>query len=264
MQFKQIDLSVFPKEREEQMKKLYRYSLFRPMYYRPNLWQHSHRVSWLVEDMLPAAMKAMEIDPEKARVMGMVHDDAELKTGDLMSSTKAQMSLKEKEEFEKQEIQAGFDLAEEFGVKKVHGYDYAGLLEEMVHRTTPESQLIAFADKLDAYNETMHEIMAGNWQPMIFSIVHTSRNTFGLRFKHPHLMTFIKNAKHPFTELDIFMPETGNRYIEKAFFDKHAVPHTRENLDFESGIFTWYDHWKKIMVSKGDESISWLTDQKES
>ncbi|MCC2631215.1 MAG: hypothetical protein K0S38_1024, partial [Candidatus Paceibacter sp.] len=81
--FKPIDLSVFPKEREEKLKAINRYSLFEKMMYRSSVWNHTHRVLWLAEELIPIAVKYVKLDANKVRVLALVHDDEEMITGDI-------------------------------------------------------------------------------------------------------------------------------------------------------------------------------------
>ena len=92
MRFAPIDLSAFPAERERTLKSIYRYRMFETILYRSNLWMHSLRMLWLVEEMSSLAQKHLSVDIEKARAMALVHDDAEIITGDIQAGVKALMS----------------------------------------------------------------------------------------------------------------------------------------------------------------------------
>ena len=77
------------------------------MFYRTNLLLHCQRVSLLVEDILEIVSESCEnFNSDKALTLALVHDDAEIVTGDVQLYYKEKMSEIELAELEKQEMMA--------------------------------------------------------------------------------------------------------------------------------------------------------------
>ena len=63
-----------------------RFSLYKVMFYRSNLFNHAWHVAWLVDEIAPFAMKKFpQFDSEKAQMLALVHDDAEIIIGDIQA-----------------------------------------------------------------------------------------------------------------------------------------------------------------------------------
>lgn len=262
MSFEPIDLSELSKEREEELAKIYRYDLFKTMFYRPNLFEHGYRVMWLVEDLLRVVPNYIDIDPIKARVMAFVHDDAEVIVTDIASSRKKQMTKTEKEAFLRAEEDASREIGKRFG-PTIAGYDYTELLLEAMQKNTPEAQLVEFADKTEAYNETMHEIFAGNFT-FIFPLCHTVRSISTIVDNLSHLQDPAKKSEHPFFGRDIYAPMEGKFLITKDKGGPTMQPHTKESIRETLEYFPHHDHWRKVMLERGGERAEkWLTEQRE-
>jgi 5'-deoxynucleotidase YfbR-like HD superfamily hydrolase len=155
-------LATFP-HREERLKEITRYSMFTVMLYRPNLWNHARHVSWLTREMEPHATAVFggAYNSDKAFAIALVHDDAEMITGDIQAGNKSKMSQAELARIDQQEQEAIDELASR-SPKNVGPFLYRDLLQEALDRTSLEAQVGMFADKLDAFGETLHEIYAGN------------------------------------------------------------------------------------------------------
>lgn len=253
--YKEIDLSIFPPDREVGLKALYRYSMFEKMYYRPNLWEHSYRVSWLVEELIPVAKKYFNIDGEMARTIALVHDDAEMITGDIQAGHKARMSEAELKEVDLAEEKAIEELAGKYP-KMINGYVYKDLLTAILKKESSEAQLVAYADKLDAYCESMHDVLAGNLSLMRSVIFYV--DIFALfPKKFPLLSTFLSDKNSPFSYLK------NSTFPEKSEIKRYShlnKPHTKESILLETD-FPFYDSWKKMVIEHG--KTEWLVNQKE-
>jgi hypothetical protein len=143
--YKEIDLSVFPPERKEKLESIYRYHYFDTLFYRSNLWMHSHRVLWLLEELAPVAQKYVTFDLEMARTYALVHDDAEMVTGDIQAIEKARMTKQESEELEKKELEAVEALVKDYP-KEINGYSYKGLLDHAAKKDCIEAKLVSYVD----------------------------------------------------------------------------------------------------------------------
>ena len=81
-----MELELFS-DREKKLSSIIRFDMkrFDPMFYRTNLLIHSKRVYSLVKEIIPhlKSVYGDELDSEKALSLALVHDDAELVTGDV-------------------------------------------------------------------------------------------------------------------------------------------------------------------------------------
>lgn len=256
--YKDIDFSHFPKEREEKLKSIYRYAIFDTMLYRSNLWMHTHRVLWLLEDVLPFAQKYLDLDPEKARAIALVHDDAEMITGDVPVGHKIRMNKDELAVLVSNEAAAITELAAMYP-QELHGYPYETLLLHSLHKDCIEAQLVSFIDKVDAFCEDFHELYAGNVS-IIRSIMLYTDLFAHFAEKFPALKELLVQKDHPLIYLkDRIRP----MQIESKRYTDHSKPYTKETLNFESD-FPFYNRWRAVVIAKGgEEGLSWLLDQKE-
>lgn len=250
-----IDLSIFPKEREEKLKNIKRYSYFDVMMYRTDLWMHTHRVSWLVEDIASIAQKYILFDLEKARALALVHDDAEMITGDVQAITKLFMNKSEKEAMENNEFSAIDTLAEKYP-KEIDGYSYRDLLIHAVKKDCIEAQFVSYCDKVDAFCESLHEIYAGN-NAFLRSIVFYALTMPTFSQKFPDLAPLVQSKESPFTYItDRIQPH--NR--PSADYEKLQHPHTEESIKTTLD-FPFYKRWKEINIEHGH--LDWLITQTE-
>lgn len=255
---KPIDLSVFPKEREQALKEIYRYSLFEVMLYRSNIWEHCHRILWLAEEILPTIQKYISIDSEKVRVLAMVHDDEEMITGDIPAGVKAAMSPEEQKKMWKNEKNAADILAKKYP-KEVAGYSYRALLTNSAEKDCVEAQLVSYLDKLDAYCESLHEVLAGNINFLRAALFY-ERALFSFPIKYPALKPlfvssdaslFLFKNQYPTTKLPV------KNYVH---FNK---PHTDASLSAKTD-FPFYNVWRKVILKRaGKDGKQYLLKQRE-
>jgi 5'-deoxynucleotidase YfbR-like HD superfamily hydrolase len=256
--FKSIDLTVFPQEREEKLRAVKRYEYFETMFYRSNNWLHIQRVLWLTEAIIPLAQKYLNFDPEKARAYAIVHDDAEIVTGDIQSIVKLRMSKEEQIALEKKEEQAIEQLIEQYP-KEFHGYSYRELLLNATKKDTIESHLVSYVDKLDGFCESLHEIYAGNIG-FIRAIVFYARATALMSEKFPQLKELLADKTSPLTYL---ADQVSPFDINYEMFKHLNKSHTEESLN-KPCDFPFYNAWRKIILEKGgEEGKKYLLTQKE-
>lgn len=252
-----IDLSAFPKEREEKLRAIMRYSLFEVMYYRSSVWHHAKRVAWIIDEIAPFITKYGG-DIEKARVMALVHDDAEMVTGDYQAGHKAQMTREQLQKLDEEEELAVEKLAASYP-KMVHDYEYAVLLRHMVRKDCIEAVFVSYADKFDAQNETLHEILAGNLT-LLWSLMFYGQWFANYVRKFPMLAEFSKE-KSP------FILGSDNRFQpHHVGFQNYAYagkPHTEDSLTHPTD-FAFYNAWREMVLRRGgDEGKTQLLNQKE-
>lgn len=256
--YKDIDLSNFPKEREEKLKSIYRYGGFETFFYRSNLWEHSQRVLWLLEEILPLAQKYFALDPEKARALSLVHDDPEMITGDISAREKANMTQAQLDQLQIEEEKAIDDLSKIYP-KEVNGYSYKQLLLHGSKKDCIEARLVSYVDKIDGHCESLRDLFAGNASSLraVFFYV----NALALFYKkYPGLYDLLASKESPLTYLtDVISP----LYVETRRYTHLNKPHTKESILIESD-FPFYNEWKKIVMKRGgDEGLDWLTKQRE-
>lgn len=249
----------FPKERETFLKNLYRYSAFDLMFYRHNLWDHCQRVSWLVEELEPVVRTYYKkYDAERARITALMHDDAERFTGDIQARVKARASKHAESRMDKDEEKAVEELAA-ISPRMVGKYRYKDLLMEMVERKTLEPQIVTYADKLDAFCESLHEVLAGNFSH-IQTLLYYPRAIAFLDRKYPYLTPILQDRSSEFTDLERFLDKV---HVKSKTYAPFRKPFTARNVTVPSTI-PFYDAWRKLVLKRGGrEGMRMLTKQTE-
>lgn len=240
--------------RDEALKNIKRFNMprFTPMFYRTNLLVHSNRVYFMVNDAAPlASMVSQEFDPEKARTLAHVHDDAEILTGDIQVYYKDRMTPEELAQLDQQEANAIEELSQQFP-ETINGYNYRSLLHHSLNKDCVESQLVSWMDKLDALCECIHEIRAGNSR-----YIGPARN-------------YLENKLPPFPDnyptlqpiLDIDHPLLN---MPQALHLDHLLNMGREHSQrtvLQESAIPYYDHWKNLTIKHF--GIEELTTRRES
>lgn len=255
-QYRPITLSGF-EAREEALKNIKRYvdELTSIMYYRTTDWQHSWRVSWHVEQIIPLTHQVYPgFNGELARRLALVHDDLEMITGDVQLYRKEQMSRDELQQLRQKEQDAIAQVAARFPFS-IDGYPYREMLQMVLDKKCLEAQVVSYCDKFDGFGEALHEVFAGN--PRFLRPVQGNDKTRGyigrlkeFEQKYPELQPLLRQD-HP-----LFSPSRIN-------FDQIAIegkPFTRESIVGRTG-YAPYDWWKFNIISKG--GINDLVEQKE-
>ncbi|MCI0597863.1 HD domain-containing protein [Candidatus Parcubacteria bacterium] len=257
--FAPIDLQVFPKEREERLKAIMRYSIFDTMLYRSSVWDHAHRVSWLAEMIGTILHPVLPHDTNLARTIAMVHDDAEMVTGDVQAGHKAQMSPAELAELDKKEEEAFLALAKRYP-KEVNGYNYKDMLIAALKKDSVEAQIVEYADKLDSYCECIHDLLGGNIS-ILTGLIYNVRGSVLVEKKTPLLVEALGRVKHPFIRPFIYTPPAETPITVAQYETFSGKPHTEESIELETERFPFYDAWKKLVIEKGAKD--WLITQRE-
>jgi 5'-deoxynucleotidase YfbR-like HD superfamily hydrolase len=252
---REIDMSAFPSERKKKLENIYRYHVFNVLFYRSNVWMHTHRVLWLLETLVPLAKKHLDFDPKKASIYALVHDDAEIITGDVQAITKLRMSTREQKNHENKEAEAIERLAKIYP-KEIEGYSYRELLIHAMNKDCVEAQLVSYIDKLDGYCESLHEVYAGNIC-LLRSVVFYANALSLFPEKYPVLRELLASKNSPLT----YIRDQISPYEVKAENYAHLnKPHTADSI-LRNNDFPFYKEWKRIVIEKGN--IDWLINQKE-
>ena len=237
--FKEIDFAGFD-GREEKLQKIIRYNMERrtPMHYRTNDLIHSKRVHLLVNDILPtiAPIYNNGLNPSKALTLALVHDDAEILTGDVQLYYKDRMSLEQLTELKLKEKQAIEQLSKNWP-EKIDNFSYKELLCHALYKNCLEAQVVSYCDKIDGFCEAVHEIYAGNQKFTGSAVAYVKKlNQFPEKFP---LLNKIIPSNHPF----LVLPKELN--LENM--PKETRFHTLETIKNLSGI-SHYDRWKELTI----------------
>ena len=246
--------------RRAKLEKIVRYHAFDTMLYRTNDWIHSLRVRWLVEELLPITKSHFKrFNAERAITIALVHDDAETITGDVLAGHKAVMSKRALLKVHNAERRAISLLGKRHSIKVGGVYPYGELLSEIFEKKTVEAQLVSYADKMDGYCESLHELYAGNFSLLRSAIFYT--NIFAhADEKFPKLKPMLGDKRSPFTDLRSFLREHSIKGSKYAHFGK---PFTARSLRLPSQ-FPFYDRWRAITLERGGkEGLDALVKQKE-
>ena len=253
-----IDFSQFI-GREQALQKIIRYHRYSPMYYRSNLWQHSHRLSWMIEEMAPIIQSVYpNFKKEEAQLIAHIHDDLEIVLGDIMLGEKLSYTNEQKEALEKRERQAIDDVAKMFPTL-LGKYNYRDLLLRYQNLDTNdlEGVVVKYCDKYDAFGEALHEIFSGN---EIFTRAYEVHLTSPIDAYLSILQTFeqkyplfepLRKTDHPF-----FLPPLTVDVVPLA---QNGKLHTLESIQIPSE-YQPYEIWKIIVLTHGgEEGKQWLT-----
>lgn len=256
------ELSAFS-GREEGLRRIKRYHIYKTLFYRSSDYSHSKRVAWHVVSLAPAITKHLpQFDARRALALALVHDDAELMTGDHQAGNKKNMTPEQLAALNEQERVAIGELASRFPAT-VGGYSYREMLEDILDIQSVEAQVVKYLDRTDAMGEALHELYAGN------VCMNTNVTTeYGL-------------ITLPFQSYYEMLPKMIERYEplgvlrgSHVFFDvpeqrdwtaivSAGVPHTRESLGTPSG-HPQYDAWKRsVLAAQDSEEIKNLYTQVE-
>lgn len=257
------ELGKFP-GREEGLRSIGRYSLYRVVFYRSSDYSHSKRVAYLLASLEPVITQAFgnSFDMDRALTMALVHDDAELIIGDYQAGNKGKMSPEQLAALDMEEKVAIRELASRFPLA-VHGHTYGDMLQDVLDYGSVEAQVVKFVDRFDALGEALHELFAGNivFNTNVVNEFGTIPTPFEFYYQklpnmlrdHPGLQPLADS--HP-----IFMLPEQRDWASGV---RAGKPHTLESLKTQTG-HPQYDAWKKVILEAGDEEeIQNLITQKE-
>lgn len=254
--------------RDDDLRRIERYSMYTVMLYRSNLYTHSQRVATLVKNMRLAAERSFgkDYDSKKAEIMAFVHDDAEIIFGDVQAGNKSKMTPAQLSTVKKAEEDAIKTVSKRFP-SQIGGYDYRKLLEEYKDYSSLESQVVCYADKYDALGEALHEVYAGN----TFFVTNVTNQYGTIPTPLEYYTKFFRDFQDKFPDTKKLFDQTLDMfelvdYQPKAYriIAKRGKLHTRRSVKTVTGD-THYDVWKRAVLGCGDdETIEALYIQKES
>lgn len=251
--------------RDAELRKVTRYSLYEVMFYRTNLYTHSHRTASIVRSLNKAASLVFgaKYDSRRAGILALVHDDAEIIFGDIQAGNKSRMTPEQLSEIHQQEIQAINVLAKQ-SPEKIDRYSYKDLLFESADHSTLESMIVNYADKYDAYGEALHEIFAGNQYFTTHVINEYGKIPTPPEYYVSYFGKYLDKfpAMTPLLEMNlpVLQPFTNQDYTEIV---SSGTLHTPTSLKLSTGHHH-YDTWRRIVLADTNiETVSDLYSQKE-
>ncbi|XKT74155.1 MAG: YfbR-like 5'-deoxynucleotidase [Patescibacteria group bacterium UBA2163] len=235
--------------RKAALEQIGRFHIYSPMFYRPTVYFHSLKVACLITKAAPLIEQFFDksFDTTKAITMALVHDDAEIITGDVQAGHKAKMGRAVLQQVDLDEVDAINELASQFP-QEIHNYNYRSLLMEVMHKNTLESQVVKFFDRFDALCESLHELYAGN---SAFTINVSDAVLGKIDIPHDYYIKHFNKRHTHYPLLQVLVSETA------PFLEKYMLPpatelvrggklHTAETLYKNTGNEV-YDWWKMAL-----------------
>ncbi len=259
IQKKTDPLAHFPIERKKALESIKRYDIFSTMFYRTNDWIHTNRVSWLTKELIPVAKKFFRnIDEQKAILLALVHDDTEIIMGDYNASHKDFGNKTFLSKIYKEEESAIEILSKRYP-QFIGKYNYKDLLIQAKDWEGIEGKIVCYADKLDAYCESIHDVLAGNIS-LLPSVIYCADRMARFEQKYPEIKEFFNYTDSPLTNLKVTYPVSFLSSIYNTSFNK---PFGNNSIKIKT-VFSAYEKWKEITLKYGkQEGKDALTKQKE-
>lgn len=258
-------LSRFPPWREEKLRAIKRFCVAEVFFYRSSVWHHSLRVHFITRELSKLAQLLIRgYEADKANILALVHDDAEMITGDIPLANKERMTDDELQEMRNKEAEAIRILTEDDDTPCTLSlgkrcYFYEELLLNALNKDCVEAQVVSYADKLDAWCESLHDLFAGNLLAVRPAISYGSRLR-ELKDKYPALRPLLAHANSPLTNTNTRLDPI--RFQRKNYLHL-GKPHTPDSVLKETEI-VFYNLWRTLVLEHlGKEGMELLTVQKE-
>ena len=252
------------RSRDEELKSIIRYKqnpVCKPMFYTPNVWIHVERVTWLTISLSKQLWFSEELSTKIMR-RAMFHDDSEIIAWDYATPEKQSWSREKKEQYDEKCKNAIPLLVEAY--QKELGNDYKDILIEMEWKHDEESiihAIIEYADKLDAFMETFHELYS--WSVGFLSNMKDHFHKDMTCWKY--ILDRVIRRRQKLEELiwDSMTHTWLLNTIELEDLNISKIVHAWEIHSLESvQQKTWfeiYDIWKQLHFKNGtNEHISYL------
>lgn len=208
------------------------------MFYRTDDLIHSRRVCLLVNDISEIAESKLgdTFNREKALRLALVHDDAEIITGDVQLYKKDRMTEAQLEEVHVNEARA-IEVLSRIWPENFGPFSYRDLLYHSLRKDCVEAQVVSYCDKVDAYGESLHEVLAGN-----------------PKFRGPAkaYVNRIRRFPDKFPDLAKIFPLHHSLLAWPQEIDVDAMAgngrfHDSDSIKVRTGI-PHYDRWKEITI----------------
>ena len=237
--------------RKEQLSKILRFidtekQRFTPMFYRTNLLLHSERLYFLMRDVANIIINSYDgiVDLEKALTLALVHDDAEIVTGDVQLYHKDRMTAEQLAEVQSNEERAIECLSKRWPYH-INGFAYKDLLRHALRKDCLEAHIVSYLDKLDGFCESLHEIHAGN-ERFAGPATDYSKRLRLFTSKFPPLCRILP-SHHPL----LSSPRSFDADRVLAEGKLHSSESVRRTTQF-----LFYDRWREITLEYfGEEAL---------
>ena len=229
-----------------------------PMIHRTDNLIHSVRTNWItnfIHNVMAKNGYDIECDWDRACMLALVHDDAEIFTGDTPMPKKRNATSRQIRAMEEMEYVAKHRL-DNFAYITGGYPDYRKMLDEASEKQTIESQAVNVADKLDALGEMLHEVRSGN--DIFLDVLKGYKPVFDEfldKYKWWQQLSceeYFKLDKFPTIEQAKSIPLLteeqcySKRNIEKTLLQRSPIP--------------WYDAWIYITVFRIERGYSIFDD----
>ncbi len=222
------------------------------MFYRTTVLSHSRRIAFLLDNIAAYAKEVYGtcFRASLALILALVHDDAEIVTGDVQLYRKERMTPEQRQAHDAGEI-AAIDVLTRRWPDRIASFNYRWLLLAAKEKSCLEAQLVSYLDKLDGMCEALHEVFAGNKR-----FVGPAENYANVRMpqfprQYPLLAPIIP-GEHPLLR--------SVPFIDAQKIAQNGKPHTAESVVQPTGI-SHYDRWKELTIQNA--GIEALVVQKE-
>ncbi|PIN75019.1 hypothetical protein COV18_04645 [Candidatus Woesearchaeota archaeon CG10_big_fil_rev_8_21_14_0_10_37_12] len=154
------------RSREQGLAQIDRWHGSKPMLYRTTNLDHSLRVAEITDELGNLVPDSTQYDRQLARAAAKVHDDIEIKIGDIDAGAKTRGTKADHQRIKDLETRAVEELIVMFDGLYVNGVRYERALRVSQNLRTAEGQVAKLADRLDGLCEAAHEYLAGNTGPV--------------------------------------------------------------------------------------------------
>lgn len=246
-------------DRATPLQNIFRFSMIKPFYYASSVWLHEIRVSLLVVELSKIAVGlGIVINAEKARLTALVHDDAEIVMGDIQQGHKQYMTSQQLQEVDAQEATAIKKLAASSPLQ-LGDFIYEELLTDVLHKTSIEAQLVSYADRVDAYCESLHELFGGNILA-VYPVLTYDRLLATYPNKFPDLKTLFAYKDSPLTN---YKQMLKTDVIDLSLAAQLNKPHTRESI-FSPTNYAVYNTWRSLILQGvSTEGLEYLSNRRQ-
>lgn len=254
--FENINLNFF-EWRKTSLENIFRYSAYKPMYYRSDVFFHSLRVYHILEYIIDDVVKYFweRFDSKKALTLSLVHDDAEIITWDILAWFKDKFNNNQIEKSKFNELDA-INILQQKYPWNINSYNYWDLLIEIFKKNTIEAQIVKYIDHFDALWEAMHEIYA--WNHRFINNIE-SKEFWTIQLPHIYYIERFNNYNHTYPLISKFIsvsnkiPFLTHYNIPDVYnicsnWKKHTIENFINNYDWEP-----YSLWKKIIFENMDK-----------
>ena len=240
------------KSREEELNSIMRYENFTStMFYRASVLTHCWKVHALVKQMSEEISEEF-FDKKLTNTLALIHDDTEIIVGDILAQNKDNFSQAQKQEYEEKCNQAIPILVQNYS-EFIEGFNYRELLELEEKNNTAECALVKFADKVDAYHEVCHEILAGN-KEFLKEVTIKGITYSPYQYTYDKMIRALNHLKQFIDTSQLSLVNAIEYHPNFNEFCEEGILHTRESLLKKQPLKS-YQLWIETIKNIGGEEL---------